>query len=537
MNARQLIVWSVGVVAAWAVSAQVPQQIAYQGRLANGTNLVNGTVGLSLRLFNVPAGGTSVYEDSNSVTVADGLYSTFLGDNTTSGSLAAALTNASVWIETAVEGVALSPRERVASVAYALVADGVRPGGVNAEMLAPGASASNLQAGGQSAVPVGGIVLSYAGVDTNLIANGYSPLGTMLRAEDGWIDIVATNPPTGRAAANMAWTGSEWLLWGGIDGLNPTNSGARYNPVTKTWTAMSTLGAPSARLQAVSVWTGTELLIWGGGGPALDPLYTDGARYNPSTDSWAPINPTGGPSARAHATAVWSGTEMIVWGGDSNGVALNTGARYNPSTDTWTPMTTSGAPAARHTHTAVWAGSQMIVWGGITNTGGAVATGARYVPSPEGWTALTTANAPTGRFGHVALWTGTGMFVWGGNRQGTLLNSGGFYALSPESWMPLPLANAPTPRMYPSAVWSGTNVYLWGGSTLTNLVGSGGVWSPQGWQSMATLGEPSPRYQHGLAWTGDTLLLFGGVTNIAVSPAASDLWTFTPGRALYLYQR
>ena len=59
--------------------AEVPQLINYQGRLLSGTNLVNGTVGLSLRLFKVPAGGTSLYEDSNTVTVADGLYSTFIG--------------------------------------------------------------------------------------------------------------------------------------------------------------------------------------------------------------------------------------------------------------------------------------------------------------------------------------------------------------------------------------------------------------------------------------------------------------------------
>ena len=40
-------------------SAQTPQLINYQGRLLIGTNLVNGNIGLSLRLFNVASGGTS----------------------------------------------------------------------------------------------------------------------------------------------------------------------------------------------------------------------------------------------------------------------------------------------------------------------------------------------------------------------------------------------------------------------------------------------------------------------------------------------
>lgn len=61
-----------------------------------------------------------VAADSNNVTVADGVYSTFLGDQTNSGNFASALTNAQVYVEIAVNGVALAPRERIASVAYAL---------------------------------------------------------------------------------------------------------------------------------------------------------------------------------------------------------------------------------------------------------------------------------------------------------------------------------------------------------------------------------------------------------------------------------
>jgi len=51
---------------------------------------------------------------------------------------------------------------------------------------------------------------------------------------------------------------------------------------------------------------------------------------------------------------------------------LNTGGRYNPGTDSWTTTSTTNAPTARADHTAVWTGSEMIVWGGApaTNTGG-----------------------------------------------------------------------------------------------------------------------------------------------------------------------
>src|SRR5438067_6803333 len=45
--------------------------------------------------------------------------------------------------------------------------------------------------------------------------------------------------------------------------------------------------------------------------------------------------------------------------------------------DTWTATSTTSAPAARELHTAVWTGSEMIVWGGL-GSGGRLNTGGRY---------------------------------------------------------------------------------------------------------------------------------------------------------------
>ena len=71
---------------------------------------------------------------------------------------------------------------------------------------------------------------------------------------------------------------------------------------------------------------------------------------------------------------------MILWGGyfsDGNDHFLNTGGRYRPGTDSWTATSTTNAPTGRSSHTAVWTGSEMIVWGGqygplniVTSTGG-----------------------------------------------------------------------------------------------------------------------------------------------------------------------
>ncbi len=112
-----------------SAQAQIPQLINYQGRLVNGTNLVNDTVGLSLQLYDDPAAGTLLYEDSNQVAIVDGLYSAYLGDDTVSGTLTGALAAAEVWIQVLVNGAPLTPREHLVSVGYALQAADV-PGNV-----------------------------------------------------------------------------------------------------------------------------------------------------------------------------------------------------------------------------------------------------------------------------------------------------------------------------------------------------------------------------------------------------------------------
>ncbi len=122
------------------------------------------------------------------------------------------------------------------------------------------------------------------------------------------------------------------------------------------------------------VWTGNEMIVWGGyGGPFLN----SGGRYNPVTDSWAATSTVNAPSPRSVPTGIWTGNEMIIWGGINSGISLDSGGRYNPFTDSWEPTASVNAPSARNYHTAVWTGSEMIVWGGEDGST-ALDTGGRY---------------------------------------------------------------------------------------------------------------------------------------------------------------
>src|SRR5262249_49276505 len=84
----------------------------------------------------------------------------------------------------------------------------------------------------------------------------------------------------------------------------------------------------------------------------------------PGSDSWDNGALDDIPRPPNYHSTIWTGSEMIVWGGYNGSPPLDTGWRYNPLTDTWTPTSMSGAPIPRYQHVAVWTGSQMVIWGG-----------------------------------------------------------------------------------------------------------------------------------------------------------------------------
>src|SRR5207302_8964493 len=75
-----------------------------------------------------------------------------------------------------------------------------------------------------------------------------------------------------------------------------------------------------------------------------------------SDDTWTPVSTVA--SGRAQHTAIWTGSEMIVWGGLNYGIGLDTGDKYNPATDTWCGTSTKNAPEPRSTQTAAWPGRE-----------------------------------------------------------------------------------------------------------------------------------------------------------------------------------
>jgi N-acetylneuraminic acid mutarotase len=241
--------------------------------------------------------------------------------------------------------------------------------------------------------------------------------------------------------------------------------GGRYYPASNTWMAMTANGQPSGigRRAHSAVWTGTEMIVWGGysGFPELW-YFNDGGRYNPRSDAWVAIATNGAPTGRAFHLAVWTGTEMIVWGGTAdnfNSIWLNNGARYNPATDSWTPVSTNGAPGTGSG--SVWTGKEMIVWGTSRSAG-------RYDPVADSWTAITTNGAPTG--GVTAVWTGNEMMVWG--------RGGARYNPSVDHWTAITTNGAPAFRSAETSIWTGSQMIIFGGTDGTNFLNTVYLYTP-----------------------------------------------------------
>jgi hypothetical protein len=98
----------------------------------------------------------------------------------------------------------------------------------------------------------------------------------------GWKEM---SLPGSARAEGGAYGGASWFAagkfwsWGGQGASGPLSSGASYDVASSMWKAMAT--GPVARLFAASAWTGSEELIWGGA-QKVDPYYlADGKIYRP----------------------------------------------------------------------------------------------------------------------------------------------------------------------------------------------------------------------------------------------------------------
>ncbi len=335
-----------------------------------------------------------------------------------------------------------------------------------------------------------------------------------------WKIISTTGAPSIRGEHTVVWTGSELIVWGGV--VNSSlDSGGRYNPATDSWISTSTTGAPSARNLHTAIWTGTEMIVWGGEECCFFPRRTlnTGGRYNPATNTWVSTSGTNVPTGRFEHTAVWTGSEVIIWGGwDSGFNFFNTGGRYNPVTNTWTATDMSGSPTGRIPYNSVWTGSEMIIWGGFGISANRYKTGGRYNPVTNSWTATSTTGAPSERNAHAAVWTGNEMIVWGGYDGLNELSTGGRYNPATDVWITTNPIGAPNGRSLPTVVWAGSEMIVFGSVNGSN---TGRRYNPTTNAWTAAANSPSGLGGRNAVWTGSEMIYwnYGAGSRYLFAPA------------------
>lgn len=184
------------------------------------------------------------------------------------------------------------------------------------------------------------------------------------------------------------------IFWGGCCGPSDVGSraeGAIYTVESNTWRTLppSPLGN---RFDHSAVWTGKEMIVWGGQGqnPArANVSNAEGAAYDPVTHQWRRLAPSPLGQRECHV-AEWTGAEMIVLGGLPFGCGTGAraiwtnGAAYDPEKDRW--RTIPRAPLAFKLNpeyqgpASHWTGREMIV-----SDGGTVAA---FNPKASTWRRL-----------------------------------------------------------------------------------------------------------------------------------------------------
>lgn len=271
-----------------------------------------------------------------------------------------------------------------------------------------------------------------------------------VEATVGWSRL--PRPPVTRAL-NAVWTSSSLVVWGGDTAHDAVHhaDGAIYVAASARWHRLPT--APiSCRSEAGIVWTGREVLVWGGHG--YKGFKANGAKLDPVRRRWR-LLPRSPLTPRIPVATVWTGTEMLIWGDTDRQLPARDGAAYDPLQDRWRRI--ASAPVALNEATTAWTGEEMIVYGsrldGRNHSKASVARGIAYDPARDRWRRLP--RFPLSPQASAVTWTGERLVAW------DYLLRAGYYDPARNVWSELGRLPLSPSECYPDTVSVGRLVFGW----------------------------------------------------------------------------
>ena len=198
-----------------------------------------------------------------------------------------------------------------------------------------------------------------------------------------------------------------------------------YDPAANTWTNLEPSGdVPSAREQySMAYDSGTgKVIVFGGYDPKTGYGLADTWAYDPAANTWTNLKPSGDvPPATIFQSMIYDARDkkVILFGGIGADRILNDTWAYDPATNTWTNLNPSGdVPSARDAHTMVYdsANGRVILFGGDTGrTDTSVSPNDTwaYDPSANKWTERSPlGDVPSGRSDYsIAYDSGAGKVI------------------------------------------------------------------------------------------------------------------------------
>lgn len=285
------------------------------------------------------------------------------------------------------------------------------------------------------------------------------------------------------------------------------------------WMALSASNPPPALYGHTAVYTGSKMIIWGGNDSLTTLAPSGGYMLDLAANAWTAVS--GGPTARSKHCAVWTGSKMIIWGGTVSAAANSTvqdGGIYDPVAGTWTTIPAFGL-SARSSAACVWDGTEMIVWGGWDSNNVALGDGAMYNPTTNAWAPISSTGAPAARRHPVAVWTGTQMLVWEGTDGANTVyyNDGGLYDPIQNKWTALSETSPPSVRQWGSADISNGIMFIFGGFNGAALGDGYSLDIATGlWSAISTVGALTARYAQSQVMTSKGMVIYGGTNGTSV---------------------
>lgn len=357
-------------------------------------------------------------------------------------------------------------------------------------------------------------------------------------AADAWVDMASTDTqrPSARRQMRSAWTGTELLIWGGVD-ANGDNvgDGALYDPSTNAWRAISHVNEPTARSYDVNGWTGSRFVVWGGadaGGATAT-----GAIFDPATNTWTAMsmdlhNAAGTiigplPLRPDYGSAALGGGRIVVFGGDDAGSPVNTGFTFDPQKNIWTATDTTGAPSPRSMALLGAFESGIFAFGG---KGGAKPShptdGARLDLATGVWERLPSMLAPQstdyeGSSGSL-LRVGAHLVTFGGYSEDTDHWTLQAFDVSKKLWSQAPATGSPFTGAFPLAEIAGNRlaVFVRGDDATTTLRVTFYDPAANTWHPGETVALRADRTDPALSYDAGQLVLWGGQATCGAADCA-----------------